>query len=91
VKQFPKTVRIPHMGWNRVNWTQSSPLFAGIPSGSFFYFANSYYSETDSAHQLATTEYGQVFTSVAFNRNVFGVQFHPEKSQDAGLQLWKTL
>ncbi len=87
VKRFPETVRIPHMGWNRVNWTQSSPLFVGIPSGTFFYFANSYYSETDRAHQLATTEYGVVFASAAFNQNVFGVQFHPEKSQDAGLQL----
>jgi len=87
VKRFPETVRIPHMGWNRVEFIQSSPLFSGIPSGTFFYFANSYYSETDKAHQLATTEYGLIFTSVAHNRNVYGVQFHPEKSQDAGLQL----
>ncbi len=87
VKRFPATVRIPHMGWNRVDFTQPSPLFTGIPSGTFFYFANSYYSETDATHGLATTEYGLVFSSVAKNRNVIGVQFHPEKSQDAGLQL----
>ncbi len=87
VKRFPETVRIPHMGWNRVEFTQTSPLFAGISSGTFFYFANSYYSETDNAHRLATTEYGLTFASAARNQNVYGVQFHPEKSQDAGLQL----
>ena len=87
VKRFPETVRIPHMGWNRVTFTRPSPLFFGIPDSSFFYFANSYYSETDIEHQLATTEYGLNFASIAQNKNVFGVQFHPEKSQDVGLQL----
>ncbi len=87
VRRFPETVRIPHMGWNRVRFAKPSPLFEGIPDGSFFYFANSFYSETDRQFTLTTTDYGVTFTSAAANGNVFGVQFHPEKSQDAGLQL----
>ncbi|GBD93364.1 imidazole glycerol phosphate synthase subunit HisH 1 [bacterium BMS3Abin05] len=87
VKRLPNTVRIPHIGWNQVKFTKASPLFYEIPDESYFYFADSYYSETDEVYQLATTAYGLTFTSVAQNELIFGVQFHPEKSQDAGLQL----
>ena len=87
VRRFPDTVRIPHMGWNRVEFSTPSPLFEGIPNRTFFYFANSYYSVTEREFTLATTHYGLRFASVAQKGTVFGVQFHPEKSQDAGLQL----
>ncbi len=87
VRRFPETVRIPHMGWNRVEFLNPSPLFEGIPNRTFFYFANSYYSTTDRQFALATTTYGLSFVSAAQKGSVLGVQFHPEKSQDAGLQL----
>jgi len=90
VVKFPPGRKIPHMGWNQVSWKRSSPLAAGIPEGSFFYFVHSYYAlpgrESDI---LGTTDYGIEFASVVERENIFAVQFHPEKSQEVGLQLLK--
>jgi glutamine amidotransferase len=81
-------LKIPHMGWNRVEQSYAHPMWQGIPDGSRFYFVHSYYTvpqrDTDVA---ARTPYGIRFASVVANGNVFAVQFHPEKSQHAGLQL----
>ena len=80
--------RVPHVGWNEVTPTVASPLFDGIPPGADFYFVHSFHlaCATD-ADVLATTPYCGGFTSVVQRGQVFGVQFHPEKSQQWGLRL----
>ena len=81
-------LKVPHMGWNNVIQTRSHPLWHGIGQGQRFYFVHSYYARSaDPVQEYATTEYGASFTSAGGKENYFGVQFHPEKSQNAGLQL----
>lgn len=81
-------LKIPHMGWNQVNFAKQHPLWEGIEDGSRFYFVHSYYVEPDQQEVIAaTTDYGVKFTSVIARDNVFATQFHPEKSQHDGLQL----
>ncbi|MEK8016733.1 MAG: imidazole glycerol phosphate synthase subunit HisH [Candidatus Parabeggiatoa sp.] len=84
-------LKIPHMGWNQVQQTQSHPLWTGIPDNSRFYFVHSYYVDPQPNNVVAgTTTYGPIqFTSALARDNVFAVQFHPEKSQHAGLTLLK--
>ncbi len=84
-------LKIPHMGWNQVQQTQSHPLWRAIPDNSRFYFVHSYYVEPQQNNLVAgTTAYGPIqFTSALARDNVFAVQFHPEKSQHAGLTLLK--
>ncbi len=91
VRRFPSTeLKVPHMGWNRVNPVVSHPLWGGIEAGSRFYFVHSYYVDpTDSALRAGETDYGISFTSAIARDNVFAVQFHPEKSADNGLRLLK--
>ncbi|MEQ1637165.1 MAG: imidazole glycerol phosphate synthase subunit HisH [Methylococcales bacterium] len=80
-------LKIPHMGWNQVH-QHAHPLWDGIPQDSRFYFVHSYYVKPDNAGvTIATTDYPDPFTCALANKNVFAVQFHPEKSQMAGLQL----
>lgn len=81
-------LKIPQIGWNQIKIARSSPLHKNLPEGSFFYFVHSFYPEgVASENSLFTTEYGVHFTSAIQRKNLFGVQFHPEKSQKAGLQL----
>lgn len=81
-------LKIPHMGWNRVEQACPHPMWQGIPDGSRFYFVHSYYAVPQrDADVAATTPYGVEFASVIAHGNVFAVQFHPEKSQHVGLQL----
>jgi glutamine amidotransferase len=81
-------LKIPHIGWNEVNQERPHPLWAGIADRSRFYFVHSYYPEpSDRALIAATTVYGEPFTCAVARDNIFAVQFHPEKSQSAGLQL----
>jgi glutamine amidotransferase len=81
-------LKVPHMGWNRVELTGDHPMFRGIPSGSYFYFVHSYYVvPEDSAVIACTTSYGVEFASGVGKGNLLAVQFHPEKSQVAGLAL----
>jgi glutamine amidotransferase len=81
-------LKIPHMGWNQVYRTRSHPLWEGIEDGSRFYFVHSYYpAPRDAALTAATCVYGVPFTCAVARDNIFAVQFHPEKSQSAGLQL----
>ncbi len=83
-------LKVPHMGWNRVFQKNDHPLWAGITDGSRFYFVHSYYVENlDPAVLAGETQYGLDFASALSRDNVFAVQFHPEKSQKAGLQLLK--
>lgn len=81
-------LKIPHMGWNQVRHTGDHPLWHAIPDQSRFYFVHSYHAAPAvPAHIAGTTIYGEEFASVVARDNVFAAQFHPEKSQHAGLQL----
>jgi len=82
-------LKVPHMGWNRLNIRQSAcPLLAGIADGSYVYFVHSYYgAPRQDSVVAATTEYGVEFASVIWSGNVFATQFHPEKSQAIGLKM----
>lgn len=81
VRRLPPGLKIPHMGWNTLTYQKSCPLFQGIPDQAAFYFVHSYYVEpADPELTVVTTEYGMDFTSVAAKDNVYGIQFHPEKT-----------
>ena len=83
-----ETLKIPHMGWNRVCPARPHALFEGIPDGSWFYFVHSFYARPDSLADVgATTDYPNPFASAIIHGRVAAVQFHPEKSQGAGLRL----
>jgi len=89
VPRFSVTgLKIPHIGWNEVLQARPHPLWEGIASASRFYFVHSYYpAPANAALTAATCVYGTPFTCAVARDNIFGVQFHPEKSQSAGLQL----
>jgi glutamine amidotransferase len=89
VVRFPGTgPRVPQIGWNQVEPAKSHPLMEGIANGTYFYFVHSYYVDAgDPKDVLAYTEYGIRYPSICARGSVCGVQFHPEKSQDAGLKL----
>jgi imidazole glycerol-phosphate synthase subunit HisH len=81
-------LRVPHVGWNQIEGIQPNPLLEGISDGSYFYFVHSYYVEPDRGDDiLRWTDYGHRFCSIACRDNVWGAQFHPEKSQDTGKKL----
>lgn len=81
-------LKVPHMGWNEVWQKQPHPLWANIPDGARFYYVHSYYVDpADPGIVAATTDYGIPFTGAVAQANIFAVQFHPEKSAEAGLQL----
>lgn len=83
-------LKVPHMGWNGVDWKKSHPVFAGIPDEAEFYFVHSYYLQPDSENLVAgTTDYGFPFTSAVARGSLVAVQFHPEKSGRPGLKLLK--
>lgn len=85
-----KELKIPHMGWNQVVPKTRTGLFANLPEEIKFYFVHSYYVSCKTSDTvLAKTEYGRVFTSAVQQDNIFGVQFHPEKSHKYGMQLLK--
>jgi len=83
---LPPTVKLPHMGWNQITPNRESPLLAGIDASAYFYFAHSF-AAPDSNGATATCFYGAAFAAVVEQQNIFGVQFHPEKSGDAGSRL----
>jgi len=79
-------LKVPHMGWNRVDVIMDHPVFQGIPAGSYFYFVHSYYVEPEDLSSVACrTSYGLSFAAAVGKENQMAVQFHPEKSQGAGL------
>ena len=86
--QHGERLKVPHMGWSPVTQVRPHPLFEGIADGERFYFAHSYYPvPVDGALTVATASYPAAFTCAIAKANIFAVQFHPEKSQRAGLRL----
>lgn len=83
IRRFDGALPVPQIGWNRV--AARGPLFDGVEDG-VFYFVNSY-AAVDAPHEIARADYGGAFTAAIQNERVFGVQFHPEKSSDAGLRV----
>ena len=90
VRRFPQGQRVPQIGWNQVHVRQENLLLKGVPDGAFFYFVHSFFVDADrDSDVIATTDYEIDYCSIAGNGRFFGVQFHPEKSQDAGLRVLK--
>ncbi len=88
VRAFKTDLPIPHVGWNLVQHKKAHPLFEGIGDRSFFYFVHSFFCEpADEEVVIGETEYGSSFASIVAHKNICGVQFHPEKSQQDGLRL----
>ena len=82
--------KVPQMGWNRVLQTQPHALWQGVPDASYFYFVHSFYARpTDPRHSAGESEYGGRFTCALARDNIFATQFHPEKSADHGLALYR--
>ncbi|MEW6059658.1 MAG: imidazole glycerol phosphate synthase subunit HisH [Actinomycetota bacterium] len=89
-RRLPPTVKVPHMGWNAVRWTEAHPYVSGIPSGTRFYFVHSYAPDITVGTTVGVTEHGRPFSAAIAVENVFATQFHPEKSGDAGLAIYET-
>ena len=86
----PSDYKVPHMGWNEVRFCRRPPIFSGVDDGAHFYFVHSYYVVPRDASVVATeTDYPQPFCSSIWRDNLFATQFHPEKSQEAGLRVLK--
>ena len=88
VRRFETDLVVPHIGWNRIHQKKAHPLFVGIEDGSFCYFVHSFYCQPEDAGVVVgVTDYSLRYASVVGEKNVCGVQFHPEKSQDVGLRM----
>lgn len=82
--------KVPQIGWNRVRQARPHPVWAGVEDGSWFYFVHSYRAcPSDGRHSVGEADYGGVFTAAVARDNIFATQFHPEKSADAGLALYR--
>ena len=87
---IPDGYKVPHIGWNRLRLTQPSPLFRRNRDGDYVYFVHSYYAKTGMKNITSVTDYGAPLTASVAKDNVLGVQFHPEKSGDAGLGMLRS-
>ncbi|MEE0552713.1 MAG: imidazole glycerol phosphate synthase subunit HisH [Clostridia bacterium] len=87
--RIPKNLPIPHIGWNELMLKQPSPLMKNTANGDYVYFVHSYYAETPAEYVIATTDYGVEMTAAVQKDNVYGCQFHPEKSSEVGLSILK--
>ena len=88
VEKIQTNYKLPHIGWNELKFHTPSPLFEGVEEGSYVYFVHTFCGHAkDPKHVIATTDYGVTVTAAVQNGNVFGTQFHPEKSGDIGLQM----
>ncbi len=82
--------KVPQMGWNEVWQARPHPIWAGVPDGSYFYFVHSYHARpSDARHSVGEADYGRRFTAAIARDNIFATQFHPEKSADQGLALYR--
>ena len=90
IVKFPKSdLKIPHVGWNEMNFKNSSKLFDNIPDKKDFYFVHSYYFKTNEEFCIGKCDYGINFICAIQKENIFAIQFHPEKSQSYGLEILK--
>ena len=87
VSALPRNVKLPHMGWNQLERRRESSLLAGIDTGAYFYFAHSYAALDSNGTTIATCTHGAEFAAVIEHRNIFAVQFHPEKSSESGARV----
>jgi imidazole glycerol phosphate synthase glutamine amidotransferase subunit len=87
VRSLPSTVKLPHMGWNQLKLTRASRLLEGISADAYFYFAHSFAATNANGEAVAICNHGANFAAVIEKHNIFAVQFHPEKSGDAGARL----
>lgn len=87
IKQFPSTVKVPHIGWNQIDICRDAPVLRNVTDHGFVYFVHSYYAVPEEDVTLCTTDYALHFASVVQKGNITGIQFHPEKSQTTGLQM----
>jgi imidazole glycerol phosphate synthase glutamine amidotransferase subunit len=87
ISALPSNVKLPHMGWNQVAVQRESQLLAGISPSAYFYFAHSYGALDLNGHASATSTHGAEFAAVVEQKNIFAVQFHPEKSGDPGARI----
>lgn len=88
--RIPKSLKIPHIGWNSLKLTGDCPIFKNNKDGDFVYFVHSFYADGCNDSVTATTEYSITITAAAADKNVFGCQFHPEKSGETGLEILRT-
>ena len=90
VKKLPNDVKIPHMGWNMVNFKETNATLLQLPQNDYFYFVHSYYVEpSDTSLICGITQYGLSFCSAVAFKNIFAVQFHPERSGEVGLKIYE--
>ncbi len=87
--QISKELKIPHMGWNKLNFAKADPIFKYVEPGDYMYFVHSFYARNCVENTLAFAEYGVAVPAIVKNGNVYGMQFHPEKSGAKGLALLK--
>ena len=87
--KLPESLKIPHIGWNALHFNKESPVFKYINDGDCVYFVHSFYAEGCGDALIATTEYGKDITAAVQKDNVYGCQFHPEKSGNVGLSILK--
>lgn len=88
-RRLPVGVKVPHMGWNTVEWTRPHPFIRDVPPDARFYFVHSFAPDPDEA-AVGVTEHGRPFAAAVAKGNVFATQFHPERSGEAGLQLYES-
>jgi glutamine amidotransferase len=83
-----RPLKVPHMGWNQVQWCGEHPVLSGVQTGSWFYFVHSFHAEPKEAPLvLGQSDYGTRFTCAVARDNIIATQFHPEKSANSGLKL----
>ncbi len=87
--RIDKEFRIPQIGWNSLKLYNNSPIFSELKEGDYVYFVHSYFAECDKKNVIATSDYGIEFTAAVQKDNVFGCQFHPEKSGEIGMKILK--
>jgi imidazole glycerol-phosphate synthase subunit HisH len=88
-RKLPPTVKVPHMGWNSVTWFGRHPYLAGIPDRRRFYFVHSFAPDVVEGITVGVATHGRPFSAAVAHGNLFATQFHPEKSGDAGLQIYE--
>jgi glutamine amidotransferase len=89
-RRLPPDVKVPHMGWNDVEWIDPHPYVAGVPSGTRFYFVHSFAPDVIPGTTIGVSRYGRPFSAAVARGSVFATQFHPEKSGEAGLRIYES-